>query len=147
MQIASKRKSSIKRPLSQELKMRSESTATQLQYRCIDYLSTAAQRNALYLKVTSLQCRNAVMSNRRIMFCTTTAIYRKAVAVDYDRSTLMFKTYCTKLIKSFYKTMKIDILESNNHGGRPQLTPIFDSEKKINYQYIRVSWSDILTLV
>ncbi len=41
------------------LKVRSYSTATQLQYRCIDYLSTTAQRNALHLKFTSLQYRNA----------------------------------------------------------------------------------------
>ncbi len=42
--------------------MHSQSTTTQLQYQCINYISTAAQRNALHLKFTSLQYRNTVVS-------------------------------------------------------------------------------------
>ena len=41
--------------------MCSQSTATQLRYRCIDYLSSAAQHNALHVKFTSLQYSNAIV--------------------------------------------------------------------------------------
>ncbi len=43
------------------VKLHSYVTATQLGYRYIEYLSTVAQRNALYLKFIPLQYRNAVV--------------------------------------------------------------------------------------
>ncbi len=40
----------------------SQSAATKLQYRCINYFSNAAQRNTLHLKFTFLQWCSAVVS-------------------------------------------------------------------------------------
>ena len=50
-----------------------------LHFRCVDYLSTAAPRNALHLKFTSLQCSSQLRDRNM-----TTATHRNATAVDYE---------------------------------------------------------------
>ncbi len=72
----------------------SQSTATLLHYRCVDYLPTATQCNVLHflqvkIDLTLLQYLTAVVGAE--MAILSTATYCNTAAVDYTRSIKIFK--------------------------------------------------------